>query len=46
MFRFIGEWVGTLDGFVNADVRAQVSGYLMRQGYLEGAFVKAGPAAF
>jgi membrane fusion protein (multidrug efflux system) len=41
-----GEWIGTLDGYVNADVRAQVSGYLLRQGYLEGAFVKKGQLLF
>jgi len=41
-----GEWVGTLDGLVNADVRAQVTGYLMRQGYQEGAFVKKGQLLF
>lgn len=41
-----GEWIGTLDGLVNADVRAQVSGYLMRQGYQEGAFVKKGQLLF
>jgi RND family efflux transporter MFP subunit len=41
-----GEWIGTLDGFVNADVRAQVTGYLMRQGYQEGAFVKQGQLLF
>jgi RND family efflux transporter MFP subunit len=41
-----GEWIGTLDGLVNADVRAQVTGYLMRQGYLEGAFVKKGQLLF
>jgi multidrug efflux pump subunit AcrA (membrane-fusion protein) len=35
-----GEWIGTLDGLVNADVRAQVTGYLQKQGYQEGAFVK------
>ena len=34
-----GEWIGTLDGFVNADVRAQVTGYLVRQAYQEGALV-------
>ena len=39
-----GEWIGTLDGLVNADVRAQVTGYLLRQGYQEGAFVKKGSA--
>jgi membrane fusion protein (multidrug efflux system) len=41
-----GEWIGTLDGLVNADVRAQVTGYLMRQAYQEGAFVKAGQLLF
>src|SRR5258708_22876316 len=35
-----GEWIGTLDGFTNADVRAQATGYIMKQGYQEGAFVK------
>jgi RND family efflux transporter MFP subunit len=34
-----GEWIGTLDGLVNADVRAQVTGYLLRQDYKEGALV-------
>jgi RND family efflux transporter MFP subunit len=42
----IREWIGTLDGFTNADVRAQVTGYLLRQGYLEGAFVKRGQLLF
>ncbi len=41
-----GEWIGTLDGFTNADVRAQVAGYLLRQGYQEGAFVKKGALLF
>ena len=41
-----GEWIGTLDGFTNADVRAQVSGYILRQGYQEGAFVKQGQLLF
>lgn len=41
-----GEWIGTLDGFVNADVRAQVTGYLLRQAYQEGAFVKKGQLLF
>src|ERR1700723_4059672 len=41
-----GEWIGTLDGLVNADVRAQVTGYLQRQGYQEGAFVKKGQLLF
>jgi membrane fusion protein (multidrug efflux system) len=41
-----GEWIGTLDGFTNADVRAQVTGYIMRQAYQEGAFVKKGQLLF
>ena len=41
-----GEWIGTLDGLVNADVRAQVTGYLLQQGYQEGAFVKKGQLLF
>ena len=41
-----GEWIGTLDGLVNADVRAQVTGYLMKQAYQEGAFVKQGQLLF
>ena len=41
-----GDWIGTLDGFINADVRAQVSGYLLRQAYQEGAFVKRGELLF
>jgi len=41
-----GEWIGTLDGLVNADVRAQVTGYLQKQGYQEGAFVKQGQLLF
>jgi RND family efflux transporter MFP subunit len=41
-----GEWIGTLDGFTNADVRAQVTGYILRQGYREGAFVKKGQLLF
>jgi RND family efflux transporter MFP subunit len=41
-----GEWIGTLDGFTNADVRAQVTGYLLRQDYQEGAFVKKGQLLF
>jgi RND family efflux transporter MFP subunit len=41
-----GEWIGTLDGLTNADVKAQVTGYLLRQGYQEGAFVKKGQLLF
>ena len=41
-----GEWVGTLDGLTNANVKAQVTGYLLRQGYLEGSFVKQSQMLF
>ena len=40
------EWIGTLDGLTNADVRAQVTGYILKQGYQEGAFVKKGQLLF
>jgi RND family efflux transporter MFP subunit len=40
------EWIGTLDGFVNADIKAQVSGYLLEQAYAEGSFVKKGQLLF
>jgi RND family efflux transporter MFP subunit len=40
------EWIGTTDGMVNADIRAQVSGYLLRKTYTEGAFVKKGQLLF
>ena len=42
----MAEWIGTLDGLSNADVRAQVTGYLMRQDYQEGAFVNKGQLLF
>jgi membrane fusion protein (multidrug efflux system) len=41
-----GEWIGTLDGLVNADIKAQVSGYLLRQAYTEGSFVRQGQLLF
>jgi len=40
------EWVGTAVGFVNAQVRPQVQGYLLKQAYQDGAFVKAGQLLF
>jgi len=36
------EWVGTLDGMVNAQILAQVTGYLSKQAYMEGERVKKG----
>jgi membrane fusion protein (multidrug efflux system) len=40
------EGVGTTDGMVNAVIKAQVSGYLMKQNYDEGAFVRKGQVLF
>ena len=40
------EWVGTLDGMVNAAIKAQVSGYLRTQSYIEGSFVRKGELLF
>ncbi len=36
------EWVGTLEGFVNAEIRPQVTGYIKKQAYKEGSFVHEG----
>jgi membrane fusion protein (multidrug efflux system) len=41
-----GEWVGTLDGYVNAQIQPEVTGYLIRQDYREGALVKKGQLLF
>jgi RND family efflux transporter MFP subunit len=40
------EWIGTLDGMVNAAMKAQVTGYLLAQGYAEGSFVRKGQLLF
>jgi len=40
------EWIGTLDGFVNADIRPQVTGYVLRQVYIEGSFLHRGDVLF
>jgi len=39
-------WVATLDGYVNAEIRPQVSGYIIRQNYREGAVVLKGQVLF
>jgi RND family efflux transporter MFP subunit len=41
-----GEWIGTLTGQVNADVKAQVTGYLLTRNYKEGSFVRKGQILF
>jgi membrane fusion protein (multidrug efflux system) len=40
------EWVGTLDGLVNAAIKAEVTGYILRQNYTEGALVRKGQSLF
>jgi membrane fusion protein (multidrug efflux system) len=40
------EWVGSTDGTVNASIRAQVAGYLLKRSYVEGAVVKQGAVLF
>jgi membrane fusion protein (multidrug efflux system) len=40
------DWVATLDGLVNAQIRAQVSGLLLKQNYTNGAFVRTGVPLF
>jgi len=41
-----GEWIGTLAGQVNADVKAQITGYLLTRKYKEGSYVKKGQLLF
>src|SRR6266436_4294428 len=41
-----GEWIGTLTGQVNADVKAQVTGYLLKRSYEEGSYVRKGQLLF
>ncbi len=40
------EWVGTLDGYVNAQIQPQANGYLIRQDYREGSQVQQGQVLF
>lgn len=40
------EWIGTLDGFVNADIKPQVAGYIQKQAYTEGKLVRQGDVLF
>jgi membrane fusion protein, multidrug efflux system len=42
----VQEWIGTLDGSVNAEIRARVTGYLMKRDYQEGGLVKKGDLLF
>jgi membrane fusion protein (multidrug efflux system) len=40
------EWIASTDGFVNATIRAQIQGYLIKQNYKEGDLVKKGQILF
>src|SRR5215469_2736524 len=40
------EWVATLDGYVNAEIHSQVSGYIIKQDYKEGSVVRKGQVLF
>jgi membrane fusion protein (multidrug efflux system) len=42
----VSEWVATLDGYVNAQIQPQVTGYIIRQMYKEGSFVRKGQILF
>jgi RND family efflux transporter MFP subunit len=41
-----GEWIATLYGYVNAQIQPQVTGYLIKQDYREGSFVRKGQVLF
>jgi membrane fusion protein (multidrug efflux system) len=40
------EWVAVLDGYVNAEIHPQVSGYIIKQNYKEGSAVHKGQVLF
>lgn len=40
------EWIGTIDGSENAEIRAKVQGYLVKRDYKEGSLVKKGTLLF
>jgi len=40
------DWIGTTEGIVNAEIKAQVSGYLLQRDYEEGSFIKKGQLLF
>ncbi|MGH9358884.1 MAG: efflux RND transporter periplasmic adaptor subunit [Terriglobia bacterium] len=41
-----GNWIATLQGYVNAQIQPQVTGYLIKQDYREGSFVRKGDVLF
>jgi membrane fusion protein (multidrug efflux system) len=40
------EWIGTLNGYINAVIRPQVKGYLLTKNYVEGSVVQSGQLLF
>ncbi len=40
------DWIGTLDGSVNAEIRPKVDGYVLKRAYREGAYVHKGDLLF
>src|SRR5207237_7089869 len=44
--QIVKQWIGSLEGYVNADIRPQVTGYVLRQVYKEGRFVSRGELLF
>jgi membrane fusion protein (multidrug efflux system) len=42
----VSEWTATLDGFVNAQIQPRVAGYLTKQDYKEGSYVRKGQVLF
>ena len=42
----VSEWVATLDGYVNAQIQPQVTGYIVKQTYKEGSQVQNGAVLF
>jgi RND family efflux transporter MFP subunit len=42
----VSEWVATLDGYVNAQIQPQVTGYIVKQTYKEGSTVHNGDVLF
>jgi len=42
----VSEWVARLDGYINAQIQPQVTGYIIQQTYKEGSFVRKGQAQF
>jgi membrane fusion protein (multidrug efflux system) len=42
----VSDWTATLDGFVNAQIQPRVAGYLTKQNYAEGSYVRKGQVLF